>query len=288
MAARRQALRLAAHALEQRLNADTSDHAGPQLPCCCGGLADYHGRHSKTFESVLGPLYWERAYYHCAQCQSGFCPRDQALRLESFSLTPGVLRMTAGTAALVSFEESSGLWHELAGVEVGASRWNEPPKRWGRRLPSRNVSSWKGWARWLPPCIWEWMAPGCPCAARKSSIARASKRTVRPKPVRPSWSPSGQRNRAMRKASRCATQDRSPIRPRLRTPPLWIRVPTSQTLPHAYSARPAAAVSTKPHVRQCWAMVRPGFGTPRRNCSRAPLRFSTAFMPKNISVRQER
>ena len=32
MAARRQALRLAARALEQRLNADTSDHAGPELP----------------------------------------------------------------------------------------------------------------------------------------------------------------------------------------------------------------------------------------------------------------
>jgi hypothetical protein len=32
MAARRQALRLAARALEQRLNADTSDHGGPELP----------------------------------------------------------------------------------------------------------------------------------------------------------------------------------------------------------------------------------------------------------------
>src|SRR4051794_8920380 len=51
MAARRQALRLAARALGQRLNADTSDHAGPQLPCACGASAQYHGRHEKTFES---------------------------------------------------------------------------------------------------------------------------------------------------------------------------------------------------------------------------------------------
>src|SRR5439155_647707 len=36
---------------------------------------------------------------------------------ESFSLTPGVLRMTASEAALVSFEESGALLHELAGVE---------------------------------------------------------------------------------------------------------------------------------------------------------------------------
>jgi hypothetical protein len=122
MAARRQALCLAARALEQRLNADTCDYAGPELPCACGEPAQYHGRHGKTFESVLGPLFLERAYYHCAQCQSGFCPRDRHLRLEMFSLTPGVLRMTGSTAALVSFVESSGLLRELAGVEVSASQ----------------------------------------------------------------------------------------------------------------------------------------------------------------------
>lgn len=122
MAARRQALRLAARALEQRLNADTSDHAAPELPCSCGGPAQYHGRHEKTVESVLGPLHLERAYYHCKKCQSGFCPRDRDLRLELFSLTPGVLRMTGSTAALVSFEESSALLHELAGVEVSTSQ----------------------------------------------------------------------------------------------------------------------------------------------------------------------
>jgi hypothetical protein len=122
MAARRQALQLAARALEQRLNADTSDHAGPELPCLCGAPAQYHGRHEKTFQSVLGPLRLARAYYHCAPCQGGFYPRDRSLGLELFSLTPGVLRMTGSAAALVSFEESSGLLKELAGVEVSVSQ----------------------------------------------------------------------------------------------------------------------------------------------------------------------
>ena len=122
MAARRQGLRLAARALEQRLNADTSDHRGPERPCPCGGSAPYHGRHPKTFESALGPLSLQRAYYHCERCQSGFCPRDRALGLEGSSLSPGVLRMTGSAAALVSFKESSGLLHELAGVEVSAKQ----------------------------------------------------------------------------------------------------------------------------------------------------------------------
>src|SRR2546429_1221479 len=64
MAARCQALRLAARALEQRLNTDTSDYVGPALPCPCGGVARYHGRHGKTFESVL------RSEEHTSELQS--------------------------------------------------------------------------------------------------------------------------------------------------------------------------------------------------------------------------
>lgn len=122
LAARRQALQLAARALQQRLNADPSDHQGPELPCPCGGTAQYHGRHAKTFASALGPLRLERAYYHCARCQSGFCPRDRSWGLTLAALTPGVLRMTASAAALVSFQESSGLLSELAGVPVSAKQ----------------------------------------------------------------------------------------------------------------------------------------------------------------------
>lgn len=118
VAARRQAFRLAARALEQRLNADTSDHAGAQLPCRCGQAARYVDRRSKTFHSALGPLQLERAYYHCSSCGQGFCPRDRALGLEDTSLSPAVTRMVATVGALVSFEEGSELLRELAGVQV--------------------------------------------------------------------------------------------------------------------------------------------------------------------------
>ncbi len=126
--------------MEQRLNADTSDHAAPELPCSCGEPAQYHGRHQKTFESVLGPLHLERAYYYCAPCESGFCPRDRALRLEMFSLTPGVLRMTGSTAALVSFEESSALLHELAGVEVSVKQVERAAEALGTEIADEERS----------------------------------------------------------------------------------------------------------------------------------------------------
>jgi hypothetical protein len=117
-AVRRQALRLAARVVERRLNADTSDHRGPTLACACGQPARYAGRRAKRITSVLGDLTLERAYYHCAACDTGFCPRDRALGLHGSSLSPAVTRLVGVVGALVSFAEGSELLRELAGVAV--------------------------------------------------------------------------------------------------------------------------------------------------------------------------
>lgn len=121
-ALRRRALQLAARALEQRFNRDTSDAiSGAHHPCPCGQLARYVDRRAKRFQTVLGDLTLERAYYHCPKCQSGFCPRDIALGLTE-SLSPGVVRMIGAVGATVSFEEGSGLLNELAGLHIGAKQ----------------------------------------------------------------------------------------------------------------------------------------------------------------------
>ncbi len=131
---RRQALRVAARAVEHRLNADTTDHAGPTAPCACGHPARYAGRHTKTFESVLGALTLARAYYHCARCATGFCPRDRALGLEGASLSPGVLRMVGRVGAMVSFAEGHDLLHALAGVDVPTSHVERAAEALGREI----------------------------------------------------------------------------------------------------------------------------------------------------------
>jgi hypothetical protein len=133
-AVRRKAMRVAARAVEQRLNADTSDHAAPMSPCACGQPARYAGRRGKNFESVLGPLRLERAYYYCELCEAGFCPRDQALGLEGGSLSPGVLRMVGRVGAMVSFEEGHELLHELAGVDVPTKHVERAAEALGREI----------------------------------------------------------------------------------------------------------------------------------------------------------
>jgi len=134
MAARGQALNLAARALERWLNDDTSDHLGAHLACSCGRQAQYRGRPAKSFTSVLGTLRLERAYYYCAHCHSGFCPRDRRLGLEEGSLSPAVLRMVSSAATLVSFAESSALLKELAGVEVNARHVERAAEALGQQI----------------------------------------------------------------------------------------------------------------------------------------------------------
>ena len=133
-AARRQALAVAARAVEQRFNADTSDYSGPRMPCSCGQSARYAGRREKTFISVLGSVTFKRAYYHCEACRAGLCPRDRALGLEDGSLSPGVLRMVGQVGARVSFEEGHELLHELASVQLPTKHVERAAEALGREI----------------------------------------------------------------------------------------------------------------------------------------------------------
>jgi Transposase len=121
-AARRQVLGLAARAIQQRLNADTSDHAGPSLNCDCGQSARYAGRRSKVFHSIPGELKRDRAYYYCPHCKGGFCPRDRHLGMDKTCFSPATVRMTGTVGSMVSFQEGSQLLRELAGIGIDASQ----------------------------------------------------------------------------------------------------------------------------------------------------------------------
>ena len=135
VAARREALRVAALAVAQRLNADHSDQAGAFLPCPrCNTAARYAGRRDKEFTSALGTMRLSRAYYHCDKCQGGFCPRDRSLGIEDGHLSPHVLRMVGVVGARVSFEEGHDLLEELAGIEVAPKLVEREAERLGRQI----------------------------------------------------------------------------------------------------------------------------------------------------------
>ena len=134
LAVRQQVLQLAAAAVEQRLNADTSDAPEPRIRCSCGQEARFIGRRTKQVHSVLGPLRLERAYYHCSSCGHGFCPRDRHLGIENTSLSPALTRMVGTVGAMVSFQEGSELLRELAGVAVDAKQVERTAETLGKEI----------------------------------------------------------------------------------------------------------------------------------------------------------
>lgn len=134
MAVRGRALWIAARAVERRLNDDLSDYVGRTIRCRCGQEARYVDRRSKVFRSALGEMSLGRAYYHCATCGHGFCPRDQQLGLEGTSLSPAITRMIALVGATVSFAEGSDLITQLSGVPVGAKMVERAAKKLGNEI----------------------------------------------------------------------------------------------------------------------------------------------------------
>jgi hypothetical protein len=135
VAARREAFKIAARAVERQLNQDQSDYTGPARVCPCGHQdANYAGRRRKTIDTVLGQMTLDRAYYHCPNCGSGWFPRDHALGMAHVSISPALTRMIGFVGALVSFEEGSELLRELAGVAVDSKRVERTAEALGREI----------------------------------------------------------------------------------------------------------------------------------------------------------
>ena len=121
LAIRTAVTRLGATLLEGLLAADDG-YRGPRADCPAGHQAVFCGYRAKTFDTVVGPVTLRRAWYHCAACRHGLAPRDGELGCAQASMSPGLAKMTARTAAAVPFARAAGLLAELAGIELTIKR----------------------------------------------------------------------------------------------------------------------------------------------------------------------
>ncbi len=179
---RETALATAAALLAARLNADLCDGEPSQRTCACGATAHRAGRRSKTFTTALGPLTLERAWYHCAACASGFSPRDQALGLQDQSLSPGVMRMVGLCAAQLSFDNSSSLLRELAGLAVQPKQVERHAEALGREVARDEREVVEAEPASAATLIWVSTARRCRCAGPRPQGAPASSPMARPAP----------------------------------------------------------------------------------------------------------
>jgi len=121
LAIRTAMLTLGGRLLEGLLGIDAG-HRGPRVGCGNGHDAEFISYRAKTIDTVVGPVQLHRAWYHCAPCGHGLAPRDGELGVRQASMSPGLARMTARSAAAVPFAKAAMLLAELAGTELTVKR----------------------------------------------------------------------------------------------------------------------------------------------------------------------
>ena len=120
------------------------------------------------------------------------------------TLTPGFMRMTASTAALVSFEESGALLHELAGVEVSVKQVERAAEALGAEIAVDERQDVERMREVAPTMYLGLDGTGVPMRPQEVADRAGKQETAPPKPAKPSWSLSGRRNREIGKANPCA------------------------------------------------------------------------------------
>jgi hypothetical protein len=111
--------------------------APPRRPCGCGAQARCAGKRSKKLVTILGPIEFERPYYHCRRCGRGFAPRDQQLDVEATQRSPGVRRLCALVGSETSFDRGRALLEELAAVRLTTKAVEREAEAIGAEIAAR-------------------------------------------------------------------------------------------------------------------------------------------------------
>lgn len=128
--------RVGAVVLEQLLNAEGGGYHGSRQVCAEGHGTVFVEHRCKQVLTVLGSVTVERAYYHCAGCQAGMIPRDDALDIVGSSFSPGVRRMMSRVGSKEPFEKGRQDLKQLAGLEVTAKQVERISEQMGQQAES--------------------------------------------------------------------------------------------------------------------------------------------------------
>jgi hypothetical protein len=102
-------------------------HAGEQsrkkAPCPqCKRLLTARPAASRTVETMVGTMAFERPYFYCRRCRNGFYPFDSALNLAPGRLQLDVQQAAAKTVIEMPYDEAQDFFHDLTGVHMGSER----------------------------------------------------------------------------------------------------------------------------------------------------------------------
>jgi len=111
--------RIGQKCLAQALSKREGRYVAEAVDCGCGQKANYVRRRRAKSITVFGDVWYERAYYLCANCHAGQSPLDKQLGIEPGQISAGLGPLLALLGIQSPFETASGrLANELLLVEV--------------------------------------------------------------------------------------------------------------------------------------------------------------------------
>ena len=115
------------------------DGTAPRYPdqrvaCACGGQAAYQRQRAAQVQTVQGQVTYQRAYYRCADCHQGHCPRDQDLGWCAGSVSQAVLGLVAELGAEWSFARVADFLADHQGIHLSPTTCQTLTERVGEWL----------------------------------------------------------------------------------------------------------------------------------------------------------
>lgn len=111
----------------------------PSITLADGTVASYVGKRAKTFVCVVGDITLSRAYYTDGNGK-GYFPQDEVLGFDKDSLSSGIKRMIGHTAGRVSFQESSTMIKQLAGLHIGSKQVERAAEALGNEIRQDEIT----------------------------------------------------------------------------------------------------------------------------------------------------
>ena len=139
---------------ERATGAKKKGYRGARIGCPhCRESARYVSERSKGMVRLLGPVRFERAYYHCAACGQGRCPWEGELGVTEATVSPAAAEVACIAGVQTSFAEASEkVLPKLAGLRLAESTVERSTEAAGERLAAAQASGQAS----APAQAWAW------------------------------------------------------------------------------------------------------------------------------------
>ncbi len=103
------------------LTSEQKSEGKNKTECRCGRTARFKGVRSHNAVTMVGTIRFDRRYFYCRRCDSGFCPVDRSLGIGRGAYTDRVQQQTVRLCTLSPYNVAVDLFKDLCGVSVSIS-----------------------------------------------------------------------------------------------------------------------------------------------------------------------